>query len=787
MRVPLAWLRDYVDLPADAQAVADLLASIGFPVDGIRERPAISGVVIGRIAALAKHPGADRLQVGEIETGGGTRLTIATAATNVAAGQTIAVATIGAQLPHVKIERRKMRGIESEGMMISAEELGLPSEWFEDGIMQFESDLALGADVVERFRLADAVLDVDVTNNRADAMSMVGLARELAAVQKTALRLPDLANPGDRDDGAETPIVSIESASCVRFVAQRFTGVRVGPSPAWMRIRLALAGQRPIDNVVDISNYVMLETGQPLHFYDDARIPNHHLIVRDAKRGEKLVTLDGVERELDPSALVVADEREAQALAGIKGGGASQVSASTSAVLLESANFDGARIRRTSAALGIRTDASTRHEKTLPLILSDYGAARAARLLVQSGATPFAPHAFGAPVAAMPAISFKTSEVKRLLGFDLAAGEIRGHMEALGFGVVQESAERLLLAPPPWRRDVTLGADVVEELARMAGYERIKSEIPQVFSHDIESRGYRLERTIARTLSALGYREIISCALHGARVFENLKRAGFTPSSPAVEVRNPLSEDQRYLRYALGPGLLEHFARSGEPARVFEIGHVFSDGDHPSEISTLAFGYSVAPVEEPPWRDTAFLRIMGDSEALVYALTGQRDYEVTPDVRNGLHPGKTAVLLVDGREIANVGQVDPRMTDAFGVAMPVYVCSISLDNIPDYRTPQYAPPSKYPSSYRDLALVCELGVRANQIERSIARVLGPLCVRVRVFDEYRGPGVGEGRKSITVRVTLQRADATITDAEADTAVAKVLSALGDELGATVRK
>ncbi|MHB8592436.1 MAG: phenylalanine--tRNA ligase subunit beta, partial [Vulcanimicrobiaceae bacterium] len=535
MRVPLAWLREYVDLPADAQAVADLLASIGFPVDGIRERPAISGVVIGRIAALAKHPDADRLQVGEIETGGGTRLTIATAATNVAAGQTIAVATIGAQLPHLKIERRKMRGIESEGMMISAEELDLPGEWFEDGIMQFESDLAPGTDVVERFRLADAVLDVDVTNNRADAMSMIGLARELAAVQKTALRLPDLANPGDRDDGADAPIVSIESTGCVRFVAQRFTGVRVGRSPAWMRIRLALAGQRPIDNVVDISNYVMLETGQPLHFYDDARIPNHHLIVRDAKRDEKLVTLDGVERELDPSALVVTDEREAQAIAGIKGGGASQVSAATTAVLLESANFEGARIRRTSAALGIRTDASTRHEKTLPLILSDYGAARAARLLVEAGATPFAPHAVGAPVTAMPPISFKTSEVKRLLGFDLAAGEIRGHLEALGFGVVQESAERLLLAPPLWRRDVTLGADVVEELARMAGYERIESEIPQVFPHAIESRGYRLERTIARTLSALGYREIISYALHGARVFENLKRAGFAPSSPPVE------------------------------------------------------------------------------------------------------------------------------------------------------------------------------------------------------------------------------------------------------------
>ncbi|MEO6913213.1 MAG: phenylalanine--tRNA ligase beta subunit-related protein, partial [Candidatus Baltobacteraceae bacterium] len=282
MKVPLGWLREYVDLPKDSQAIADTLAQLGFPVDGIERRPTLSGIVVGKITKLEKHPNADRLQIGTIDVGGPT-LQIATAATNVAVGQVIPVATIRAVLPQIKIERRKMRGFESEGMMCSAEELGLPADWFEDGIMQLDPDTALGADAIGLFALQDDVLDVDITSNRVDAMSMIGLARELSAALHVALRLPDFSNPGAQTDDADMPTVSIESPDCTRFVVQRFTTIRVGTAPALLRIRLALAGQRPINNIVDISNYVMLEVGQPLHFYDDARISRHHLIVRDAR------------------------------------------------------------------------------------------------------------------------------------------------------------------------------------------------------------------------------------------------------------------------------------------------------------------------------------------------------------------------------------------------------------------------------------------------------------------------------------------------------------------------
>ncbi len=374
MRVPISWLREFVALPPDARAIADRLAMLGFPVAEIERRPAITGVVTARIAALEKHPNADRLQVAQVDVGAGAPLTIATAATNVAAGQTIAVATIGAQLPALTIAPRTMRGVASQGMMISAEELALPAEWFEDGIMQLEAGCSLGVNVVDLFGLDTAVLDVEITTNRPDAMSIAGLARELAASYGTELRLPEFVNPGrDPEPPGEEAAVFIESGDCYRFVSQRIDGVRVAPAPAWMRVRLALSGQRPINNLVDVSNYVMLETGQPLHFYDAQTIRGGRLIVRSARNGEKIVTLDDVTRTLSPQALVIADDERPLCLAGLMGGAVSEVGPETTAIVLEAANFNGARVRRMSNALALRTEASARHEKSLPPALDRSG------------------------------------------------------------------------------------------------------------------------------------------------------------------------------------------------------------------------------------------------------------------------------------------------------------------------------------------------------------------------------------------------------------------------------
>ncbi|MGB6520066.1 MAG: phenylalanine--tRNA ligase subunit beta [Candidatus Cybelea sp.] len=775
MRVPISWLREFVAVPNDAGEIADRLAMLGFPVAAVEKRPAITGVVTGRISALEKHPNADRLLVARVDVGRAEALTIATAATNVACGQTIAVATVGAKLPKLTIEARTMRGIASQGMMISADELALPAEWFEDGILQFDSMTALGSDVVEFFGLGADVLDVEITANRPDSMSILGLARELAASYNLPLRLPSFANPGTegKTSGLE-PSVSIESPDCYRFVAQRFDGVRVAPAPTWMRIRLALAGQRPINNLVDVSNYVMLETAQPLHFYDADAIAQMRLIVRSAGDGEKIVTLDGVERTLSPQALVIADDERALGLAGLMGGAASEVTTMTTAIVLEAANFSGTRVRRMSTELGLRSEASARHEKSLAPALTDIGAARAAQLLSELGVTVNRPHIFGAELTSARPIALPARDVERLLGLVIPPNRSAAHLTALGCDVAVAENDALAVTPPPWRRDLTIAADLVEEIARIEGYDRIPAVVPSVCAHDISSAAFELESQIARTLAALGYREVITHSLRA------------TANSDAVEVRNPISEEHRFLRESLGPGLIAYLAAVGAPARAFELGDIFrTAGQEIIEQTSVGFAFSVERSDEPSWRDSSFLRLKGDCETLVREVTG-RVTSSQPATRPGFHPGKTAVVAIDGVEVGVIGCVDPRLAKARDLKATAYLCLLDVRALPPYATPRYAPPSRFPSTYRDLALVVEIGVGAQEIESAVATALGSLCTGVAVFDEYRGPQVGNERKSLAVRVTLQRFDATITDEEADAAIARVLDVLRERFGAIIR-
>ncbi|HEY4433061.1 MAG TPA: phenylalanine--tRNA ligase subunit beta [Candidatus Cybelea sp.] len=770
MRVPISWLREFVSLPPDAATVADRLAMLGFPVAEIVERPQITGVVTGRIASLAKHPNADRLQVAQVDVGEGTPLTIATAATNVAAGQTIAVATIGARLPELTIAPRTMRGVASAGMMISAEELALPGEWFEDGIMQLESGVAPGLDAVALFGLDTAVLDVEVTTNRPDAMSVIGLARELAASYGAPLRLPSFDNPGRTPEPAGKEVtVALESPDCRRFVSQRIDGLRVGAAPAWMRIRLALSGQRPINNVVDVSNYVMLETGQPLHFYDAAKIAGGTLIVRDAREGEQIETLDGVTRTLNSQALVIADANQPLCLAGLMGGASSEVGTATTAIVLEAANFDGPRIRRMSSELALRTEASSRHEKSLALALTDFGAARAATLLGDFGATAHAPRAYGMQARDAAQITLKSAEVERLLGMRIPAERIERHLSSLGCAVTRDGAT-LVVTPPPWRRDLSIAADLVEEVARIEGYDQIPAVVPSVAPHEISSAEYERENQLANVLQGLGYREIIT---------QSLRNQG------TVEVRNPLSEEQRFLRESLLPGALEYFAEAASPVRIFEIGETFANQDSIVERSMLAFGFSADPIEEPGWRDSDFLRLKGDCEQLLHRVTG-RIPGIARGTRAGFHPGKTAMLSLDGREAGYLGKIDPRLAKRNNLRRNAYLCIVDIRALPSYEAPAYSPPSRYPSTYRDLALIVGIDVAAGAIEEAISAELGSICTNVRVFDEYRGPQIGEGRKSLAVRVTLQRFDATITDEEADAAIARLLEAMRAQFGAEIR-
>jgi phenylalanyl-tRNA synthetase beta chain len=781
MRVPISWLRAYAALPPNADAIVSRFATLGFPVDAVDVRPAITGVVVGRIEKIEKHPNADRLQVCTIDVGSARRLTIATAATNVAEGQVIPVATIGAKLPELTIEPRKMRGIASEGMLCSGGELALEPDWFEDGIMQLDRDMPLGTDVVALLGLADPVLDVDVTPNRVDAFSMLGLARELAASFGVALNEPPT---GVTYDGPTDDVrVTIESVDCRRYVAQRVSGLAVRPAPAWMRVRLALAGQRPINNLVDISNYVMLETGQPLHFFDFEKIANAHIVVRDAMPGEPLTTLDGTQRTLDATALVIADDAQATGLAGLMGGAISEVGETTREVVIESANWTGPRIRRMSVALGLRTEASTRNEKHLAPALTDLGAARAAVLLAAEGGRVRAPVAYGAPLVAPAPIALPKHDIPRLLGFTLDDAAVATALQSLGFAVTTGD-DAFAITPPAWRTDVAIPADLVEEIARVVGYDRLAASMPVVGEQPLSSAAFERDNTIALTLAGLGYRECMTLGLQPASVAERDRALGMHVPPP-VAIANPLSEDQRYLRYSMLPAHLAMVARERlRPYRTFEIGHVFHDAaPDPVETNLVTIVAATQHVDEPAWRSTPFLALKADLLAAVRALTG-REATVARATPLHLHPGKSADIVLDGTRIGSVGVVDPRLVRAYEIEADVVAGWLEIDRLPAHVDLPLRATSRFPAIERDLALVLGVDVPAADVA-AVAREHENVRDAY-AFDEYRGAQIDVAKKSLAVRVTIQSDEATLTDAQADATIAAIVADLRARFGATLR-
>ena len=774
MRVPIAWLRDYVDVPHDTNQIVDRLATLGFPVDEVVTRPELTHVVAGRITKLERHPNADRLQLCTIDIGAEKTLLIATAATNVAEDQVVPVARIGAQLAGgLTIAPRKMRGIDSEGMLCSAEELALPAEWFEDGIMQLEPSVPLGTDVVAYLRLTEPVLEVEVTSNRPDALSIVGIARELAASFGTALREPPagVQYDGTGDDAR----VTIETVDCKRFVYQRVSGLRVRPAAAWMRVRLALAGQRPLNNVVDISNFVMLELGQPLHFFDVERVAGGHLIVRDAREGERFTTLDGQERTLDARTIVIADEHGPTSIAGIMGGQRSEVEPSTTEVLIEAATWTGPRIRRASVALKLRTEASSRFEKSLPLALADLGAARAAHLLEQEGGSVKMPSAAGKPPAAPAPLPLRAHDVERLLGFSVTDAEIARALTSLGFTLT--GGDPFEVTAPYWRADVTIAADLVEEVGRVVGYDRVRAEVPAVQPQAIDSTQFDREMELAGTFAGLGYTEVISLSLQPAAAAQTWRTNGIAIPDP-VEIVNPLSEDQRWMRFSIAPALLEFAARDRavRPYRIFELGHVFAGGQPgPEETSHLTALHAGG--------ESAFGRLTSDVLALVRRATGA-EAQVRRGTFPSLHPGKTAALYVGETLAGYVGVVDPRLARAYDVADTTALATLFVDALPRKAPRTHREPSKFPAVDRDLAVIVAEDVLAGDLAGAVRDE--PLVRSVSVFDEYRGPQVGEGKKSLALRIVLQSDEATLTDEAADTAMARIVAVLRERFAAHPR-
>ena len=814
MRVPLEWLRDYVDVDLPTRELADALTMRGLEVAAIDTAGADwTDVVVGRVLAVERHPNADTLWLTHVDVGaaGGERA-IVCGAQNVEVGQLVPTALVGARLPgDRRIERSKIRGVVSDGMLCSAAELGLGVDADGIHILGRGDELRLGTPLAEV--VGETVLEVDVKPNRGDALSMVGLAREVAAMTGASLRLPDAGVDESESPTADAVSVRIEEPELnPRFTARWFEAVRNGPSPEWMQRRLVAAGMRPISAVVDVTNYVMHELGQPQHAYDADGVPGGRIVVRRARDGERLETIDHVTRQLDSSMLVIADEEHAIGLAGIMGGASTEVGEATTRVILESAVFHGPTIRGTARRLGLRSEASMRHEKGIGHDLPRYAADRAARLIREiTGARVGRGVVDNDPdPAPRPAIAVDVPRAARLLGIEVDAGAVSGLIEPLGFGVDGDGPV-VTVTVPPHRLDVTSDADVAEEIARAHGYDRIPGRLPRADLPPFRPDPSGPRNAVRRILAGLGVDEMVSHALIGA---DDLERSGYrADGEELVRLFNPLSPDHAILRPVIAPSMLAGAAENARwrrgDVRLFDLGKVYwrragsptprerrassaGTGRYESwELGLFLSGSRApqAPGEEPRGADIGDLK--GIVEALHDALGAPRpSYRAEqPATRHPhRHPGRTALILdAGGTPYGSLGEVAPGIVQAWGLQGRPVDAAIDVDRMlnlmPGDRRSTPVPAAQPVD--RDLAVVVADATPVGEVLRVARMAAGPQLVDLRLFDVYRGEQVGDGRVSYALALRFQPDEGS--DAKAvEKALNRVRGSLRHHLGAEIR-
>ncbi len=806
MRVSLKWLREYVDITVPSGELAERLTLAGLAVEGV-ERPGegIEKVYTGKILSMEPHPGADKLFICRVTTGEGEDLQIVTGAANVSPGHVVPVALEGARLAGgMVIKKARLRGVESRGMLCSGQELGLDTGFMPPdqahGVMILDRELPLGMDVKELLGLDDTILDLELTPNRGDCLSMVGVAREVAALLGQRVRMPKTRVAGTGPGPGEVARVDIDAPDlCGRYVVRLFRNIRVGPSPRWMQERLRAAGVRPISNIVDITNYVMMELGQPLHAFDYDTLREGRIIVRRALKDEKLVSLDGNERRLGEEMLVIADPSGAVAVAGVMGGLATEVTGGTTSVLLESAHFNPVSIRRTSRALGLRSESSSRFEKGVDITGCLRAADRAARLLLDLGAGEVAPGVVdNYPGQAPPrTIILRPGRIEHLLGVAIPRHEAAGILDGLEFQP-KVVGDDLLVTVPGHRVDVSLEEDLVEEVARVYGYNRIPYTLPS----GVSTRGARtprqsLEASVKDCLVALGLYELVTFSFTAP---SSLDRAGVPQDSPlrnAIRLQNPLSEEQSVMRTMLLPGLLEVLARNGSrrvtDLAVFELGKVFlpsSSDPLPAEKTVLAAAATGgAPASwNRPKQYYDFYYFKGMAETL-FGRVGLAGYSLERETGNNLfHPGKAARYSIAGRPLGVVGELHPDVLENYRLPPVVVAMEIDFEMLADLagQTGKYRPLPKFPGIERDLAVIVRQGVAARDIVRVISKFGGGMLREVSLFDVYRGKQVKEGCQSMAFTLKFQAGDRTLTDQEVNGFLAAVAGALSREFGAELR-
>ena len=799
MRVPLSWLRQYVDVDLPVQELAHRLTMAGIEVGEVEVIGGWKEVFVGHVTDVRPHPNADRLRLCVVTTGA-EELEVVCGAPNVASGQKICFAKVGANIynthseRHETLEAAKIRGVESQGMICSGIELGLGDD--HSGIIVLPDDAPTGTPLDDY--LGDTVLDLELTPNRLDCLSVLGVAHEVAALTGKTVREPEASYEESGPPITEWVNISVDSPElCRRYTASLLLGVKIGPSPQWLPDRLTRAGLRPINNVVDVTNFVMLEYNQPLHSFDYDLIKDATVIVRRARPGEVLTTLDSVERKLTDEHLVIADANDAIGLGGVIGGANSEISENTVNVLLESATFDGTNNRETAQSLGLRTEATLRFEKGLRPELAPIALRRATGLIQEVAGGTVAPgivDVLSDEGAEPPMVTLTSSKIKRMLGMEVDLKKVQEIMDALGFTWEPEGDAALKVTVPYWRNDVNIEEDLVEEVVRTIGYDSVPTTMlssPIPFQQPVPVMGLRDQ--IKDVLAAAGMQEVINYPLVTLQQLEQVEH--LDRSALPLRVANPMSSDREYLRTTLRASLLANLAanqgHSAGPLRMFEAGRVFwpRTGDLPEERETVA-GVLAGLRHEPSWLEDDSLLDFFDVKGVVESVLGHLGVTATyePVDDPAFHPGRCAAIKSGDSLLGLVGEVHPVVMERLGLESPqVAAFELYLEPIlaalPSSER-QFEPLPRYPSATRDLALVMPSDVDAGRVTQLILRHRG--VDRAELFDIYAGENVAEGTKSLAFHVYFQARDRTMTNEEVNRSLDGLLRTLEQELNVTLR-
>ena len=811
MQVSMKWLQDYIDLKdkVTAEELADKYTMAGVPVENvIRADEGLEKVVTARVEKIVAHPDSDHLWVCTLDVGKEERVQIVTGAQNVREGNIVPAAMVGALLPTgQKISKGKLRGVPSDGMMCSAGELkldieGLPEEQL-NGIYILPADTPVGVPVASVLGMDDVVLEFELTANRGDCFSVWGLVREAAVLTGLPAKYPEIkVNEDDEAKAADMVKIGIEAQDlCDRFSARVVKNVKIGPSPAWMQSRLEGAGIRAINNVVDVTNFVMVELGQPMHAYDYDEVKGHSLTARRAVAGENLHTLDDSSRVAKGEELVIADSEHPAGLAGIMGGLESEVTEKTTTVIFEAASFNGPSIRRTSRACGLHSEASGRFERGVDVTQTKRALDRACQLLQEMGActvTQGIVDVYPEPKEQV-AVDFTAEAINKRLGTELSGEKMAEILTSLGFEV-QAQGEGYHVLVPSWRNDVSLMEDLSEEVARIIGFENIESTSPRGdMMQGTQSPRQNFIDKIKQVLVSLGMTEELSFSFTSPEALDKLCVPDGSELRQAVPIMNPLTDEYPLVRTTLLTSIMENavrnFSRKNLDLRLFDVAPVFAPKalpvtELPNEVIKLV-GLISGRRYEASWNqanDTVdFYDMKGIVEQLLAALSISK-YTVEAGEHYAMHPGKTAVFKKGREVIATVGELHPQAAENYGIKQPVYIFEMDVETLMKYtaKSFKYESLPKYPAISRDLAMLVDDEVQAADIEKVIAKNGGKHFQGVTLFDVYTGKQVAEGKKSMAFNLMFQSKDKTLTDEEADSAFKNILQAVEREFKAELR-